>query len=106
MRKSLTDKGVAAIKPRAKRYAFPDPELAGHYIRVQPSGAKAFVVVARSPPGKQTWATLGSADVLQIPRAPCLRLRSRPRPPCVSQQRQAPRVAFTRRRSWSKEAQN
>ena len=39
MRKSLTDKGVAALKPRATRYAFPDPEMRGHYVRVQPSGA-------------------------------------------------------------------
>jgi hypothetical protein len=39
MRKSLTDKGVAALEPRATRYAFPDPEMRGHYVRVQPSGA-------------------------------------------------------------------
>ena len=38
MRKTITDKGVAALKPRAKRYAYPDPELRGHWIRVQPSG--------------------------------------------------------------------
>ena len=49
MRKTLTDKGVAALKPRPQRYAYPDPELRGHYVRVQPSGAKAFVTVARSP---------------------------------------------------------
>jgi hypothetical protein len=45
MRKTLSDKGVAALKPRAGRYAFPDPELRGHYVRVQPSGAKSFVAV-------------------------------------------------------------
>jgi len=39
MRKTLSDKGVAALKPRAGRYAFPDPELRGHYVRVQPTGA-------------------------------------------------------------------
>jgi hypothetical protein len=39
MRKSLSDAGVAALKPRAARYAHPDPELAGHYVRVTPSGA-------------------------------------------------------------------
>ena len=49
MRKTLTDKGVAALKPRAARYAEPDPQLRGHYVRVQPSGAKSFVAVARDP---------------------------------------------------------
>ena len=53
MRKKLTDKGIAALKARAGRYAFPDPELRGHYVRVQPSGAKSFVTVARDPTGKQ-----------------------------------------------------
>ena len=31
-RKSLSDIGVAALKPRAARYAEPDPELRGHYV--------------------------------------------------------------------------
>ena len=66
MRKTLSDKGVAALKPDTKRYALPDPELRGHYIRVQPSGAKSFVAVALDPRGKQVWATLGSCDVLEI----------------------------------------
>ena len=52
MRKTLSDKGVAALKPRAARYALPDPELRGHYVRVQPSGAKSFVAVTLSPHGK------------------------------------------------------
>ena len=66
MRKTLTDKGVAALKPRASRYAFPDPELRGHFVRVQPSGSKSFVAVARDPYGKQIWANVGTADVLKI----------------------------------------
>jgi integrase len=69
MRKTLTDRGVAALKPRPQRYAFPDPEMTGHYVRVQPSGAKAFVTVARNPAGKQVWATLGPCNVLTIPEA-------------------------------------
>ena len=59
MRKTLSDKGVAALKVRPQRYAYPDPELRGHYVRVQPSGAKAFVTVARSPAGKQVWTHVG-----------------------------------------------
>jgi integrase len=66
VRKSLTDKGVAALKPRAARYAFPDLEMRGLYIRVQPSGSKSFVAVTLDPHGKQVWATLGPADVLSI----------------------------------------
>jgi integrase len=71
MRKTLTDKGVAALKPRpSQRYAEPDPQLAGHYVRVQPSGAKSFVAVARDPnTGRQVWATIGSADVLKVAEA-------------------------------------
>jgi integrase len=66
MRKSLTDRGVATLKPRAARYAYPDPEQRGLYIRVQPSGAKSFVAVTLDPHGKQVWATLGPTDVLSI----------------------------------------
>src|SRR5215211_7156648 len=69
MRKSLSDKGVAALKPRAARFAFPDPELRGHYVRVQPSGAKSFVTITISPHGKQVWTTLGACDVLTIGEA-------------------------------------
>lgn len=65
-RKTLSDLGVAALKPRAVRYAEPDPELRGHYVRVQPSGAKSFVTVARDPAGKQIWTTIGAADVLKV----------------------------------------
>jgi integrase len=65
MRKSLTDKGVAALKPRVQRYAFPDPELTGHYVRVQPTGAKSFAAVARAH-GRQIWTTIGAADAMSI----------------------------------------
>jgi integrase len=67
VRKTLTDRGVAALKPRSQRYAFPDPELRGHYVRVQPSGAKSFVTVARDPVRKkQIWTVIGATDVMPI----------------------------------------
>ena len=69
MRRTLTDKGVSGLKPRSDRYAFPDPELRGHYVRIQPSGAKTFVTVARDPFGKQVWTNIGAADVLKIDEA-------------------------------------
>jgi integrase len=75
MRKTLTDKGVAALKPRPKRYAFPDPELRTHYVRVTPNGAKSFAVVVRGPDGKQVWATIGTCDAMSIDDA---RKKARP----------------------------
>ena len=69
MARYLTDKGVAALKPRAARYAHPDPELRGHYVRVQPSGSKSFVVVAKPRSGKQVWVTIGPTDAMGIEEA-------------------------------------
>ncbi len=65
-RKTLSDLGITALKPRAKRYHFPDPELRGHYVRVMPSGAKVFAAVSRNPAGKQVWVTVGAADAMPI----------------------------------------
>ncbi len=68
-RKQLTDIGVAALKPRQIRYAHPDPALAGHYVRVTPSGVKTFVTVARNLEGKQVWTTIGPADAMTVTEA-------------------------------------
>jgi integrase len=57
--KRLDDDGVAKLKSGPKRVSIPDPELRGHYIRVNPSGAKSFWAVARNPSGKQTWKRIG-----------------------------------------------
>jgi integrase len=66
-RKTLTDRGVAALRPRAKRFAFADPELVGHYVRVQPSGARSYVAVAVDPRDrKQVWATIGACSTMEI----------------------------------------
>jgi integrase len=59
-RHRLDDDGVAKLELRDKRYTHPDPELPGHYVRVQPNGFKSFVVVARDPRGKQHWRVVGS----------------------------------------------
>jgi integrase len=69
MRRTMTDKGVAALKPRARRYAVSDPELRGHWIRIQPSGAKSYVAVTRTPDGKQLWTTVGTTDAMSIDAA-------------------------------------
>ena len=68
-RKTLTDKGVAAIKPRAKTYTHSDPMLPGHYVRVTPTGSKSYVAVARDPRGKQIWTTIANAALIGIEEA-------------------------------------
>ena len=60
--KRLSDEGVAKLAVRPKRYAVPDPELRGHYIRIAPTGVKSFWVVTRDKHGKQRWVRLGEAD--------------------------------------------
>jgi integrase len=68
-KRTLTDNMIAGLKPKAMRYAVPDPKLAGHYVRVTPTGAKSFVAVARDPNGKQIWHTIGSTDLHKLDEA-------------------------------------
>jgi integrase len=71
-RRGLTDKQVAALPGRDKRYNYADPELRGHYLRVPARSSRApiaFAAVARNPDGKQIWTTLGTADALGIDKA-------------------------------------
>ena len=65
-RRTLTDNTIENLKPKATRYAVADPKLAGHYIRVTPSGSKSFAAVARDPRGKQVWHTIGSSELYKI----------------------------------------
>jgi|SRR5262249_34338546 len=69
MPRKMTDLGVAKLKRRTKRYTKPDPELRGHWIRVQPSGTKSFWTVARDPKQKQVWTYVGPCDALTIEEA-------------------------------------
>src|SRR5262249_22197025 len=68
-RKTLTDKGVAALKPRDKLYAYPDPQCPGHYVRVSSTGYKSYVVVCRDPSGKQKWITVDNVAHIDIDTA-------------------------------------
>ena len=68
-RLKLTDKGVAALKPRAKRYAVSDPAVPGHWIRVQPSGSKTYAVIMRGPGGKQVLHTIGATTLHTLDEA-------------------------------------
>ena len=69
MAKTMTDKGVAALRPRSQRYAKSDPELRGMWVRVMPSGSKSFWTVARDPNGKQRWHLVGPTDAMSIEAA-------------------------------------
>jgi len=69
MPRKLSDRGVDKLKPRRKRYAKPDGELRGHWIRVQPSGTKSFWTVARDPKQKQIWTFVGPCDAMTIEEA-------------------------------------
>ena len=65
-RKGLTDAMVAALPRKAKRYTHPDPEQRAMYVRVPLQGPASYVCVCRDLYGKQTWTTLGTADVMPI----------------------------------------
>jgi integrase len=71
-RRSYTDTWVATLKSKEDRYAEPDPELRGHYLRVPALSSNApiaFAAVARNPQGKQIWRTVGTADAMGIEQA-------------------------------------
>jgi integrase len=68
-RRKLTDEGVAKLEAKRKRYAYPDPEMPGLYIRVAPGGVKSFVVVVYDRGGKQRWLTIGKPGPYNIEQA-------------------------------------
>jgi integrase len=78
-RKVLTDRMVAALPRKAKRYFHPDPELPGHGVRVLPAGPASFYVIARDAFGKQRWVRLGGvgriADSRELARSVIRRLK-------------------------------
>jgi integrase len=67
-RRNLTGQQIIDLKPRAKRYAFPDPQMPGLYIRVTPTGAKSWCVV-RFAKGKQEWITIGPTHTWTVDAA-------------------------------------
>jgi integrase len=64
--RALSDRRIALLKPRAKRYAVPDPGQPGLYVRIQPTGSKSFCAVTPDPHGKQIWATIDTTAALKI----------------------------------------
>jgi integrase len=82
MPRTLTDIGIARLKPRSTAYIHPDPELRGHYIRVTPNGSKSYMVVSYDPNGKRPWRTVERCDMVgieaarELARAELKRIRS------------------------------
>jgi integrase len=65
-RRGMSDRQVAALPSKSKRYIIADPERRGHYIRISPSGLKTFYAVARDPYGKQLWHPLGTSEEMSV----------------------------------------
>jgi integrase len=72
VRKGLTDKQVAALPRKTKRYALPDPVQPGLVLRIPPKGPISFVAVARYPKGKQAWHTVATTGTHGIDEARAL----------------------------------
>src|SRR5271169_1602220 len=67
-RRGLSDRQIASLPRKAKRYILADPEQRGLYLRVPSQGPVAFTAVARHN-GKQAWATLGDTGTLTVEQA-------------------------------------
>lgn len=69
----FTDKAIATwadFKPGLKRKVVPVPGKLGHFIVVQPSGVRSFVVQARDAISrKQVWTVVGRCDRMKIETA-------------------------------------
>jgi integrase len=65
MRVNLTDKFIASLKPREKRYQVPDAEVRGLAVMVFPSGERSFYHV-RKVRGSLERKTLGRVGELQL----------------------------------------
>jgi integrase len=61
---------IAYAKPdQKKRIALFDPDTRGLCVRVTPTGAKSYTIVARDPAGKQVWAAVGDYDAMTLEQA-------------------------------------
>ncbi len=65
----FTEASIAKLKPQAARYLVRNANLAGHYIRVYPSGTKTHYALTRDPEGKQVWHPIGNAGLLKVDEA-------------------------------------
>jgi integrase len=65
-RATLSDKQVAALPRKRRRYVKKDPEQRWHYLRIPPEGPIAFDTATRDSFGKLVWSRNGTNDTLTI----------------------------------------
>ena len=61
----FTDASIAKLKPRDTRYLVRNANLAGHYLRIYPTGNKTHYALTRDPRGQQVWHPVGDASLLK-----------------------------------------
>lgn len=67
-RPKLTDRQIAALPRKPKRYIVTDPEQRSLFLRVPPAGPITYTAIVKTH-GKQTWKALGTTDELKIDEA-------------------------------------
>src|SRR6516165_5504867 len=65
-RRNLTDRKVAGLPRKRKRYTVTDPEQRGLYLRVPPEGPITFAVAIRDHYGRKPWIKVGSTNDMDI----------------------------------------
>jgi integrase len=70
-RPSLTDKMIAKLERRSKRYTYTDPEQRNHFLRISPDPKVpiTFAVYARDPYGKVRYGKIGTTADLSVAQA-------------------------------------
>lgn len=67
-RRKLSDRQIAALPRKQRRYILSDPEQRALYLRVPPAGPVVFTAVVKVR-GQQTWKALGTTDELGVDEA-------------------------------------
>lgn len=52
-----------------RRLTIRDPDSRGLFVRITPAGGRSWIAMARDPDGKQVWATIGDAAVMELSEA-------------------------------------
>lgn len=69
-RKTLTDRKIQSLKPKAGPYIEPDDQVPGHGIRIMPTGRRTFVLTTRYPgSGNPVPRALGTYPELSLEQA-------------------------------------
>jgi integrase len=67
-RPKLSDRQIAALPRKSRRYILSDPEQRALYLRVPPSGPITYTAVVKVH-GQQTWKAIGTTDEIGIDEA-------------------------------------